>query len=188
MSRERMLVGCAPTASNRSPEFVFLHGRHGVVAQELQLLSSCPLLFRAAYYPTLYPTNIGHWGIQCGPGWYPIIATVAREIERELTCLLGRLRLPMTLVLLEQFLTNHHAKVGQAFPIVPLCSGIREVSGELRMSFIKGHLCDSEAWSRIDEAVLTAERATSVTCERCGLPGSMKAGSWERVYCDDCSI
>lgn len=187
MTRERRLVGRG-TASNRPREFAFLHQRDGIAAQQTQLLSSCPLLFRAAYYPSLYPTNIGHWGIQCGPGWYPIIATAAQEIERELVRLIERLRVPKTLVLLEQFLVNHHPSVGQALPIVPLCSEIREVFGELRMSFIKGPLCDHEASSRIDDAVLTAERATNVACERCGMPGSMKGEPWGRVYCDDCSI
>lgn len=187
MNRERRMVGRS-TASGGPPEFVFLHDRDGAAAQQIELLTSCPLLFRAVYYPMLYPTNIGHWGVQCGPGWYPIIAAAARLIERELVRLVDQLRVPKTLVLLEQFLVSHHTKVGQAFPVVPLCSEVREVSGELRMSFIKGHLCDTEAWSRIEEAVMVAERATSVTCERCGLPGSMKAGSWERVYCDDCSI
>lgn len=54
-----------------------------------RLLSKYPLLFRAARYPENYPSNLGYWGIECGPGWYLLLDRAADEIERELERLVG---------------------------------------------------------------------------------------------------
>ncbi|MBA9856094.1 hypothetical protein ACUXPM_002306 [Ralstonia sp. 151470066-2] len=55
-----------------------------LAAEQSRLFSRYPLFFRATRNPKAYPSNIAHFGIQCGRGWYPIIEASAREIEHEL--------------------------------------------------------------------------------------------------------
>src|SRR3546814_9257600 len=59
--------------------------------EERLLLRRYPLFFRAAYFPGTHPSNLGLWGIECGPGWHPLIEQAASIIEADLHKLLRRL-------------------------------------------------------------------------------------------------
>ncbi len=56
---------------------------------------------------------------------------------------------------------------------------IKEKFGGLRCYFDGGN-------DKITELVKVAEKASYVTCEKCGHPGSLRRGSWWQTLCDTC--
>src|SRR3546814_21077256 len=59
--------------------------------EERLLLRRYPLFFRAASLPGTHPSNLGLWGIECGPGWHPLLEQAASIIDADIHKLLRRL-------------------------------------------------------------------------------------------------
>jgi hypothetical protein len=156
------------------------------VEEQGRLFSSYPLLFRSARYPREYPANLGLLGIQCGAGWYPIIETAADEIERELEMLWARqIRDTEEIAILDRLLRYGFPAGAKLLPIIPFCSSIHALAGQLAITIDYGVFCDMQSWTRIREAVQKAERRAQIVCECCGEKGAFRE-HWNHVYCDDC--
>lgn len=156
---------------------------------ELQqrLASSYPLFFRALSNPEAYPSNIALLGIQCGAGWYAIIAQLADEIEREIQALWAKeARLPGLLVSLEQALREKALlEAYDPYPVLPLCRSIQTTNGLLDIKLVFGFFYDMPSWHRIRDAVEKAELRARTVCECCGSAGTFRK-YWSRVYCNGC--
>lgn len=156
-----------------------------VNARQSDLFLRFPLFFRAAHHPDSYPANIAHFGIQCGVGWYPIIEALARDVESELRTLWReQLQFPERLAELESALMFGRA----TYPVLPFCTDIGQVTGELVVALAHGNMCPSDVWVRICGYVQIAEASARCICESCGKPGAFREVYWRRVYCDDCII
>ena len=166
---------------------------------ELQsrLFEKYPLFFRAARFPRTYPSNFGYWGLQCGPGWFPVVEGAAMTIEAELNKLLLRMSENSTLGAIECSLKR--ARIGHRCDealivdedihfLIPYCSDVYQDNGALRITLVNGYLCDGATWQGIRAAVDRATMQASHLCERCGKPGRYRVGYWCRVYCDECVI
>ncbi|WP_321574343.1 hypothetical protein [Burkholderia sp. BE17] len=152
-------------------------------AWQNDLFSRFPLFFRAVHHPDSYPANISHFGIQCGVGWYPIIEALARDIEFELRTLWReQVQFPEKLAELDSALASGRA----TYPLLPLCTDIGQVAGELVIALVHGNMCPIEAWARIRAYVEIAKASARCICESCGNPGKFREDYWRRVYCDDC--
>ncbi|MEX3956005.1 hypothetical protein [Trinickia sp. EG282A] len=152
-------------------------------AGQNDLFSRFPLFFRAVHHPDSYPANISHFGIQCGVGWYPIIEALARDVEFELRALWReQLQFPEKLAELDSALVSGRA----TYPVLPICTDIGQVAGELKVALMHGHLCPTDVWVRIRSYVDNAEAIARCICESCGNPGEYREAYWRRVYCDDC--
>lgn len=176
-------------------EEFLLEGVVSISLAQQRLLSNYPLLFRAALHPRIYRSNIGYWGIQCGPGWLPIIEKAARKIEAELRTLLNRLATTSGIASVDRRLQLFPALSelggecyeGDATVLIPYCTEIREASGELHISLSDGYLYDRETSRRIRAAVNSVQIEAKTRCERCGKPGHFREVYWQRVYCDACA-
>ncbi|SNU81729.1 hypothetical protein PSP20601_00242 [Pandoraea sputorum] len=154
-----------------------------LTAEQCRLLSRYPLLFRATQNPGAYPSNIAHFGIQCGRGWYPIIEAAAREIEYELrTMWCDQAQNPESLSTMDEGLLSGRV----AYPVLPFCTDISQVAGTLTIELQDGYLCDIDAWGRIRKAVEKAASNARYVCESCGKPGAFREVYWRHVYCDGC--
>lgn len=152
-------------------------------AEQRSLISRYPLFFRATENPVAYPSNIAHFGIQCGRGWYPIIEAAAREIEHELrTMWCDQAQNPESLSMMDEVLLSGRV----AYPVLPFCTDISQVAGRLTMSLQDGYLCDIDAWGRIRKSVERAVSRARFVCESCGKPGIFREIYWRHVYCDGC--
>ncbi len=157
--------------------------RPRLTAEQSHLIAQYPLLFRAVRNPEAYPSNLAHLGIQCGPGWYPIIEAAAREIEHELRMMWSEpLQNPESLSAMDEELLSGR----RAYPVLPFCRDISQVAGELKMDIEGGQLCDIAAWKRLRKSVEQAASQSRYTCESCGRPGKFREIHWRHVYCDAC--
>ncbi|MCX5538080.1 hypothetical protein M3A49_00955 [Paraburkholderia sp. CNPSo 3076] len=144
-----------------------------------------PLFFRAALYPWSYPTNISHFGILCGVGWYPTIEALARDVESELRALWReQFHRPDQIAALEYALATGRA----TFPVLPYCTDISQVDGELKVEFQYGSMCPADVAERIRTYVDNAVASSRYICESCGRSGKFRESYWRRVYCDDCLV
>lgn len=159
------------------------------MSMELQqrLASAYPLFFRAMNWPEAYPSNIALHGIQCGAGWYSVIALLADEIEREIQALWAKeARLPTLLVSLEQALREQSLlEAYNPYPVLPLCRSIETTNGLLDIKLTFGFFFDMPSHNRIRDAVEKAELLARTVCECCGSAGTFRK-YWSRVYCNDC--
>ncbi len=147
------------------------------------LFSRFPLFFRAVHHPDSYPANISHFGIQCGAGWYPIIESLARDVESELRTLWReQLQFPEKLAELDSALVSGRA----AYPLLPICTDIEQVFGKLVVALLPGKMCPTDVWGRICRYVEIAEASALCICESCGKRGAFRESYWRRVFCDDC--
>ena len=154
-----------------------------LAAEQSRLFSRYPLFFRATRNPKAYPSNIAHFGIQCGRGWYPIIEASAREIEHELrTMWCDQVHNPESLSAMDEVLLSDRS----VYPVLPFCTDVRHVAGELKMELANGYLCDIDAWGRIRKSVEMAVSNARCVCENCGQPGRFRESYWQHVYCDGC--
>lgn len=152
-------------------------------SRQRELFSCFPLFFRAVHHPESYLTNISHFGIQCGVGWYPIIQALARDIEAELRALWReQLQFPEQMAQMDRVLLHGRA----AYPMLPLCTDITQAGGELTVVLLSGQLCPPDVESRIEAHVQIAVTGARYICESCGKPGEFRKGYWHRVYCDEC--
>lgn len=157
--------------------------RPGLTAEQSQLISRYPLFFRAARNPEAYPSNLANFGIQCGPGWYPIIEAAAREIEHELRTMWSEpFQNPESISAMDEELLSGR----KAYPLLPFCRDVSQVAGELMMDIESGHLCDMATWKRLRKSVEQAASKSRDTCESCGKPGKFREIHWRHVYCDEC--
>lgn len=148
-----------------------------------ELFTRFPLFFRAVHHPESYPTNISHFGIQCGVGWHSIIEAMARDIEVELRAMWReQVQFPERLAEMDKALLSGRS----AYPTLPICTDIAQVAGELKVVLLNGHLCSTDVWARIRAYVEVAEASARRICESCGKPGTFRNGHWRRVYCNEC--
>ena len=150
-----------------------------------QLFSRYPLFFRAVRYPEVYPSNLAFFGIQCSLGWYPIVEAAAQEIEAELRTMWCEQAHSV-----ERMASIDHGllmEMSGVYPVIPLCSDIKETAGQLRISLLDGHLSDDELRLRIHQSVEKAVHLARSVCERCGRPGQLREIYWHHVYCDECT-
>lgn len=155
-----------------------------LAAEQSRLFSRYPLFFRATRNPKAYPSNIAHFGIQCGRGWYPIIEASAREIEHELrTMWCDQVHNPESLSAMDEVLLSDRS----VYPVLPFCTDVRHVAGELKMELANGYLCDIDAWGRIRKSIEKAVSSARCVCESCGQPGRFRESYWQHVYCDGCT-
>jgi hypothetical protein len=150
-----------------------------------QLFSRYPLFFRAVRYPEVYPSNLAFFGIQCSLGWYPIVEAAAQEIEAELRTMWCEQAHSV-----ERMASIDHGllmEMSGVYPVIPLCSDIKETAGQLRISLLDGHLSDDELRLRIRQSVEKAVHLARSVCERCGRPGQLREIYWHHVYCDECT-
>ncbi|CAE6807637.1 hypothetical protein [Paraburkholderia domus] len=153
--------------------------------EQQKLFSRYPLFFRAVSYPDAYPSNLAFFGIQCGVGWYPVIEAAAQEIEAELRTMWCEQAHSV-----ERMASIDHGllmEMSSVYPVIPLCSDIRETAGRLKISLLEGHLCDDEVWLRIRQSGEKAIHLAGSVCERCGRPGNLREIYWHHVYCDECT-
>lgn len=152
-------------------------------SRQRELFSRFPLFFRAVHHPESYLANISHFGIQCGVGWYPIIETLARDIEVELRTLWReQLQFPEQIAQMDRALLHGRA----TYPTLPLCTDITQVGGELMVVLLNGQLCPPDVESRIRAHVEIAVTSAQHICESCGKPGELRKVYWHHVYCDEC--
>ncbi|WP_205182509.1 hypothetical protein [Burkholderia sp. LMG 13014] len=138
--------------------------RPRLTAEQSHLIARYPLFFRAMQNPEAYPSNLANVGIQCGLGWYPIIEDAAREIEHELRTMWSEpFKNPEGLSAMDEELLSGR----RAYPILPFCTDISQVEGELMMGIEPGHLCDMAAWKRLRKSVEQAASKSRYTCESC---------------------
>lgn len=158
-----------------------------------QLLAKYPIFFRAARYPEHYPSNIGYWGVECGPGWYPLLDRTAYEIELELEKLAGPGNSAKNIAWCDQKLREIRAdwqssglKMDLPGPLIPYCHTIEVSSGCLHVSLCGGELCATATWKNLLVILANAENVSATICECCGERGVYRPGYWERVLCDSC--
>jgi hypothetical protein len=156
-----------------------------VSAEQSELFSRYPLFFRAATATDAHPSNIRNFGIQCGAGWYPLIEEAAKKFEHEL-----RQMLSSQLVQWENIAALEHAmlmeQTGSAYPVLPVCTDIRQVDGALVLVVVQGFLCESAQWQRLLDIALAVKEKSRSVCESCGNAGKMRKIYWKHVYCEDC--
>ncbi|MEX3639672.1 MULTISPECIES: antitoxin Xre/MbcA/ParS toxin-binding domain-containing protein [unclassified Paraburkholderia] len=153
-------------------------------AEQTQLLSRYPLFFRAVSLPDAYPSNMAHFGIQCGFGWYAIVEQLAHEIECELRAMWQDIiDFPLTLALLDQTLLLSRCDS----PLVPVCTNISQCAGEMIVDVMDGLVCGLDSWTRIRRSIEKAKAKSREICESCGKPGQYREGHWHHVYCDECA-
>lgn len=175
-------------------KFPFLYYAGGVDKQ-LTLLERYPLIFRAARFPETYPSPLGYWGVQCGPGWYPAIERAAAVMEEQLLRLSHRLSDREKLLSVERHWREKqpgHQEGGIVLDqpgdfLLPFCSQITRDPGGLRIVIIHGYMSDDEARRIIQQAAQLAVREAIQSCERCGRPGQYQEEYWEGIYCDECA-
>jgi len=156
-----------------------------VPAEQSDLFTRYPMLFRAVAAPEVHPTNLRNFGVQCGAGWYPLIEEAAALIEYELREMAhNQLLQSGNIAALEHAVLMED--MGKAYPVLPLCTDIKQVNGELAIVIVQGFFADPDVWGRVLAVVhATRERSRSV-CENCGAPGKMRPRYWRHVYCEDC--
>lgn len=154
-------------------------------AEQSALFLRYPLFFRAVTATDAHPSNIGNFGIQCGAGWYPLIEEAAQKIEHEL-----RQMLSSQLVQWENIAALEYAilmeQMGSAYPVLPICTDIRQVDGALVIVVVQGFLCVSAHWQRMVDIALSVKEKSRSVCESCGNAGKMRKTYWHHVYCENC--
>jgi hypothetical protein len=125
-----------------------------------ELFEKYPQLFRKRTLPASETCMC--WGICCGIGWYELIDDVC-----------GQLHTMFTELKLE----------GEDYPAV---EQVKEKFGTLRF-----YMGDMKKLSKADakkvyDFIHEAEHRSSITCEKCGKPGSEVPGSWVRTLCGVC--
>ena len=103
------------------------------------------------------------FGFECGNGWFELLKDLITEIKA--ICDRGNL---VSCIGLDDE------------PSQPKVNQVKEKYGALR--FYMNWTTDA-----IEEAIDKAEDRSSVTCERCGVPGELRklGGYWYVTYCDD---
>jgi len=120
-------------------------------------------------YPKLFDqskTNliISNYGIQCGEGWFPIIATLCGQLNG----LAEELKLTV-----------------EAWPYF---LQIKEKFGSLRTYINFSGFKDEASQEKVSAFIKQASLASTITCERCGAPGIFRNTGWMRTHCDPCEL
>ena len=177
-------------------KFKFESNRGAQVSEaERALLLKYPLLYRAIQEPEAYQTVLGHWGLQCGAGWYAIIDAASAKIEIVLREILAGFDVRQHLTHIERKLQDLRSSPSldddgdwedDAKPLLPICVQIKEKLGSLCFYMQSGLLGGDADWECISAAIEEAEHQARTTCEGCGQPGSFRLKGWLRVTCDAC--
>lgn len=77
-------------------------------------------------------------------------------------------------------------QTGSAYPVLPVCTDIRQVDGALVLVVVQGFLCESAQWQRLLDIALAVKEKSRSVCECCGNAGKMRKIYWKHVYCEDC--
>jgi hypothetical protein len=110
-------------------------------------------------YPKMFANPMG--GFAVGSGWWHILESLCERIHSHVEWKQNQL---------EKY------KQGQGCPDVHV-SQIKEKFGGLRFYYDGGD-------EYISGLVAMAESWASVTCEKCGNPGSLRSGGWMQTLCD----
>ena len=111
----------------------------------------------------LYPEMFAHpyGGISVGPGWWPIIASLCRNIQGHI-----------------DWKNEQCDKYGRGDGCVQVTvAQIKEKFGGLRFYADGGD-------DTTDGMIRMAEAWAAHACEECGAPGTMRHGGWIRTLCD----
>lgn len=115
-------------------------------------------------FPNLYRLRKGPrettcmvYGFQCGDGWEPIIRRLSEKLEAIIVSLPEDERAPYA------------------------ADQVKEKFGGLRFSLVR------LGTSKMEEAILAAEKECEKTCESCGAPGTSRTTNWIRVECALCN-
>jgi len=161
------------------------------------LLARCPILFRAIRFPEIYKCELAFWGIECEIGWLKVLERAATAIEAELEYLISRIRLEIQagdpsretpvqdLVLLGK--SFFELKESGNSPLIPFCTGVKEVDSGLQIGMVCGELCDAQTWIRIRKIIVDCTEVSKTVCVRCGNPGTFRLYYSRRIYCDRCA-
>lgn len=159
---------------------------------ETKMFERFPLMFRAVRYPAEYRCSLGSWGLETGPGWYPIVETAATAIELELQAMLASVATERLLVAADMLAMERLPDAmapHEDQPLLPYVVQVKEKLGTLVIYMRSGQLSyqHPEGWERIMNAVKVAEATSESTCETCGQPGKLrKQGGWWRTRCWAC--
>lgn len=156
---------------------------------ERTILDRYPLTFRAVRYPVAYRCPLGSWGLEIGPGWYPLVEQAAAVIESELQAMLASVPLEQLLVTADALGLDWSPPIQPATesrPLLPFVSQVKEKMGGLRIYLHAGSQAEPERWERILAACRVAEARSEHMCEGCGEPGTLRKDGWWRVLCDAC--
>lgn len=123
-----------------------------------QIMAAFPKLFHQTK-PNLMITN---YGFQCGAGWNPIIHKLCVQLNGLAEeCKLTDEKWPYFLQIKEKF-------------------------GTLRAYIDASGFRDEASQDKVRDFLEQASLASSITCENCGQPGSLRDTGWIHTYCDDC--
>jgi putative intracellular protease/amidase len=175
----------SPQVIERSPSNT--RPRPRVSAEQSELFSRYPLFFRAVAAADAHPSNIGNFGIQCGPGWYQLIEEAAKRIEHELRQIWSsQVANWQNIAAIEHALLMEQAD--SVYPVLPVCTDIQQVNGALVIVVVPGFVCDydSAQWPRLVDIVQKIREESNSVCESCGNAGKMRKTYWHHVYCDSC--
>lgn len=128
-----------------------------------QLFMSYPRFFRR---PRRVPVSGNHapidtWGIECGDGWFELIASLAEHYEIYIGSLVEQ---------------------GVGKRQWPRAVQIKEKLGLLRCYINNAHRMPPSLMVMKDEV----ERASRTICESCGAPAELQIASYQRVCCPVC--
>lgn len=124
-------------------------------AAQAELCLRFPDLFRQRHEGALR-APIG-WGLDCGPGWWPLIWRLCEGLEQE----------------------ARQAGLQPGDADWPCFAQIKEKYGTLR--------CYIQGTDRMRAMANMAEVCSATTCEECGRPGSLDDESaWWKTLCPDC--
>ena len=125
-------------------------------AAQAQLYLRFPGLFRLRHMER--PRMRISFGLECGPGWWPIIWRLCENLERE----------------------AHREGLSKDEDEWPAFRQIKEKYGTLK-AYLRGN-------DRMHSLAQAAELCSARTCEVCGAPGTLRdERAWVQTLCDRCA-
>lgn len=125
-----------------------------------QLCREFPILYRDRHR-SMRETCMA-WGFTCGDGWFQIIYDLSKKLEAYIQ------ELPF-------------AGDGSETCFMPVASQVKEKFGTLRF-----YLANSD--QTMEKMISDANHLSSITCEECGSPGSLRNDGWLHTLCDSCAV
>lgn len=102
--------------------------------------------------------NLMPFGMECGPGWYPLLKKVFDVAEEE---------------------CQRQRRLGVLVENLPIAVQVKEKFGTLR---IYAHGCTNEIYAAIEEA----EGRSATMCEQCGATSCVNGNGWLSTICNAC--
>lgn len=159
--------------------------------REVDILKSCPLLFRSLCDPDPYRSVVAHWGLEVGDGWLDIVGEACSKIEELISLDIQFFDIWKHLHMLEQRTLDYHDHyenplLPEPAPLFLFCAQIKEKLGGLNIYVTPGITTTDETMAQIRQIIEEASQRAAHTCENCGAPGILiQEGCW-RVRCPTC--